>query len=481
MEKVAEKRDREIRPGFVLSILLHVLFVAIFLLPLFPAPPEAKPEQSVNVELVPQQEEKQELATKANEKPDQPPTPTPKPDEKPAEQTAETQQEPQQPEGKKADEQPPKQSDPNGKKQAEKSASKPDEAKADKPVEQAKSEPKPDDPAADKPVEKAEQQPSATETPLPDMKGDQKDANTTQQVDASEQSKDDTPPTPPNDAAAEQQAEAQAAAQAEAQAQAAQQAQEAQQQADAKDQHANAAQPPASDSAAQASSTAPDVLATNQPSDSQVQQPQAPSTDSNNSQPQAAEAPSSDPQQSPAEQAKDEAKDPPQVVVPAVRPSPAQQSADNQAASSSQGNPTGGTSLVTEPQAPRSVAPKRAIQAKKLYSSAEMARLSKSEYDAWKKLPRRQRVAYLCNSEEKLQYRHDLQAVGYVNSALSQAMVSDATLFGDGVAVQTPSGWQRVAFTCEVDSDALKVTAFSYTVRGRVPPSQMDKLGFLGN
>lgn len=137
--------------------------------------------------------------------------------------------------------------------------------------------------------------------------------------------------------------------------------------------------------------------------------------------------------------------------------------------------------LVTEPQAPKSVAPKRAIQAKKLYSSAEIARLSKSEYDAWKKLPRRQRVAYLCNSEEKLQYRHDLQAVGYVNSALSQAMVSDTALFGDGVAVQTPNGWQRVAFTCEVDSDALKVTAFSYTVRGRVSPSQLDKLGFLGN
>ena len=110
-----------------------------------------------------------------------------------------------------------------------------------------------------------------------------------------------------------------------------------------------------------------------------------------------------------------------------------------------------------------------------------MARLSKSEYDAWKKLPRRQRVSYLCNSEEKLQYRSDLRAVGYVNSALSQAMVSDVSLFGDGVAVQTPNGWQKVAFTCEVDGDALKVTAFSYTVRGHVPPGQLDKLGFVGN
>src|SRR5437868_2948510 len=107
MEKVARKRDKEMRPGFVLSIFLHALFVAIFLLPLLPAPPQAKPEQSVNVELVPQQEEKQELATKANEKPDQPPKPTPKPDEKP-QQIAEAQ--PSQ--GKKSDEQPPKQSDP---------------------------------------------------------------------------------------------------------------------------------------------------------------------------------------------------------------------------------------------------------------------------------------------------------------------------------------------------------------------------------
>ncbi|MCZ3377499.1 DUF930 domain-containing protein [Rhizobium sp. AG207R] len=477
MEKGAEKRDREIRPGFVLSILLHVLFVALFLLPLFPAPPEAKPEQSVNVELVPQQEEKQELATKANEKPDQPPKPTPRPDEKPAEQTADAQQEPQQPEGKKADEQPPKQSNPEGKKQAEKPASKPDEAKADKPVEQAKSEPKPDDPGAEKPVEKAEQQPSATETPLPDMKGDQKDPTTTQQADASEQSKDDTPPTRPNNNAAEQQAAA--AAQAEAQAKAeAQAAQQAQPQVDAKDQQANAAQPPASDSNAPASSTAPNILATNEPSDSQVQQPQVPAVDQNNPQ---AQAPSSDPQQqAPAGQAKDEAKDSLQIVVPAVRPSPAQQSAQGQSVSS-QGDPTSGTALVTEPPRPKSLVPKRAVQAKKLYSGAEMARLSKSEYDAWKKLPRRDRVRYLCNSEELLQFRHDLGAVGYNNSALSSAMLSDVSLFGDGVAVQTPNGWRRVAFTCEVDDDALKVIAFSYTDRGRISPSQMDQARFLSN
>ncbi|WP_412063775.1 DUF930 domain-containing protein [Rhizobium sp. SYY.PMSO] len=480
MEQAEAKRDKEMRPGFVLSILLHVLFVAIFLLPLLPAPPQAKPEQSVNVELVPQQEEKQELATKANEKPDQPPKPTPKPDEKPQQQTADAKQErPQQPQGKKSDEQPPKQSDPQGKQPSEKPPAKPDEAKADKPE-------KPDDPGADKPVEKAEQQPSATETPLPDMKGDQKDPNTTQQPETSEQPKDDTPPTP-GDAKAEQEQEAQAAAeaaaqaQAQAQAEAAQQAQEAQQQADAKDQQANAVQPPASDSAEKASSTAPDVLATNEPSDSQVQQPQAPSTDPNDPQAQqAAQAPSTDPQQqSPAQKAKD----PPQIVVPAVKPSPAQQSSQSQSASSSQGDPASGTALVTEPQSLKSIVPKRAVQAKKLYSGAEMTRLSKSDYDAWKKLPRRQRVKYLCNSEEKMQFGRDFRAVGYVyaNSALSQAMLSDISLFGDGAIVQTPNGWRRVAFTCEVDSDALKVIAFSYTDRGLLSPDQLDKLGFVGN
>jgi len=480
MEKVAEKRDKEMRPGFVLSILLHVLFVAIFLLPLLPAPPQAKPEQSVNVELVPQQEEKQELATKANEKPDQPPKPTPKPDEKPQQQTAEAQQEPEQPQGKKSDEQPPKQSDPKGKEQAEKPSPKSAETKADKPQEQAeKPASKPDDAGADKPVEKAEQQPSATETPLPDMKGDEKDPTTTQQAEASAQP-NDTPQTPPNDAAAAQQAEAQAAAQAAAQAQA--QAQQAQQQADAQSQEANAAKPPAGDSTAKTSSTAPDVLATNQPSDVQVQQPQVPSTDQNGSQAQnSADASSSDPQQqSPAEQTPDETKTEPQIVVPAVKPSPTQQTSQSQSASNSQGQQTSGTALVTEPQA-KSDAPKRAVQAKKLYSGAEMSRLSKSDYDAWKKMPRRQRVAYLCNSEEKLQYRHDLGAVGYVNSALSPAMVSDASLFGNGVAVQTPNGWQRVEFTCQVDSDALKVVAFSYTVKGNVPSSQLDRLGFAGN
>jgi len=137
--------------------------------------------------------------------------------------------------------------------------------------------------------------------------------------------------------------------------------------------------------------------------------------------------------------------------------------------------------LVTEPQPPKSLAPKRAIQAKKLYSGAEMARLSKSDYDAWKKLPRRARVKYLCNSEEKLQFGHDLHAVGFNNSALSPALLSDVSLFGDGVVLDTPSGWQRVAFTCEVDGDALKVVAFSYTLRGRVSPSQLDRSRFLGN
>jgi len=481
MEKVAEKRDKEMRPGFVLSILLHVLFVAIFLLPLLPAPPQAKPEQSVNVELVPQQEEKQELATKANEKPDQPPKPTPKPDEKPQQQTAEAQEQPQQPEGKKADEQPPKQSDPKGKEQAEKPSPKSAETKADKPQEQAeKPASKPDDAGADKPVEKAEQQPSATETPLPDMKGDEKDPTTTQQAEASAQP-NDTPQTPPNDAAAAQQAEAQAAAQAAAQAQA--QAQQAQQQADAQSQEANAAKPPAGDSTAKTSSTAPDVLATNQPSDVQVQQPQVQSADQNDPQAQAAaQARSSDPQQqTPADQPKGEAKAEPQIAVPTVRPSPTEQASQSQSASGNQGGQTSGAALVTEPQPPKSLVPKRAIEAKKLYSGAEVARLSKSDYDAWKKMPRRDRVRYLCRSEETLQFSHDLGAVGYNNSALSSAMLSDISLFGDGVAVDTPSGWQRVAFTCQVDGDALKVVAFSYTLKGHVPPSELDKSRFFAN
>ncbi|NLS19534.1 DUF930 domain-containing protein [Rhizobium sp. P40RR-XXII] len=459
MEKVTEKRDREIRPGFVLSILLHVLFVAIFLLPLLPAPPEAKPEQSVNVELVPQQEEKQELATKANEKPDQPPKPTTKPDEKPAQQTAETQEEPQQPQGKKSDDQPPKQSDPQGKEPAEKPPAKPDEAKADKPVEKAeKPAPKPDDPGAEKPVEKAEQQPSVVDVPVPDMNGDQKNPTTTQQAGTSEQ-RNDTPTMQPNNAAAEQQAEA--ATETVAQAQATQQAQDAQQQADAKDQTANAAEPPASDSTTKAPSSAPDVLATKEPSDFQVQPPAA----------------SSDlKQQAPAEQAKNEAKDLPQIVVPAVKPSPSQQNSQDQSASSSQGNPTGGTALVTEAQ-PKSDATKMAVRAKKLYSDVEMARLSKSNYDAWKKMPRRERVSYLCRSEALAQFGHEFNAPNYVNSAFSPTMRSDTGVSADGVAVPTSKGWYRVAFRCQVDDAALKVTAFSYTNDGRVPKNQLERLG----
>lgn len=454
MEEHAVKKDREIRPGFVLSILVHVLFVAIFLLPLLPAPPQAKPEQSVNVELVPQPEEKQEIATKANEKPDQPPKPTPKPDEKP-QKTAEAKQE-QQPEGKKPDE-PQKQPESENKEQAEKPAAKP----ADTP--------------SDKPAEKPEQQASAAETPLPDMKGDQKDPTTTQEAEASEQP-NDAPPTPPNDNAAEQQAAADAAAQA------AEQAQNSQPPADAKGQDANAATPPAKDSSSKPPASPPDVLATNEPSDMQVQQPQAPSTGEGSSPAQdAADASSSAPQeQSPTDQTKDETKTEPQIAVPTVRPSPTEQTSQGQSASSSQGGQTGGAALVTEPQ-PKPNAPKRAIQAKKLYSSAEMARLSKSDYDAWKKMPLRKRVSYLCNSEEKLQFGHDMGAVGFVNSALSPAMLSDTSLFGDGAVVETSSGLQRVEFTCQVDGEALKVIAFSYTVRGRVSPNELDKLGLAGN
>ncbi|MGY5775632.1 DUF930 domain-containing protein [Rhizobium sp. LEGMi135b] len=455
MEKVAEKRDREIRPGFVLSILLHVLFVVVFLLPLLPAPPEAKPEQSVNVELVPQQEEKQELATKENEKPDQPPKPTPKPDEKPAQQTAEAQEEPQQPQGKKSDEQPPKQSDPQGKEAAEKPPAKPDEAKADKPVEKAeKPAPKPNDPGADKPVEKAEQQPPVVDVPVPDMNGDQKNPTTIQQADTSDQ-RSDTPPMQPNNTAAEQQAEAQAATETVAQAQATQQA-------DAKDQTTNAAEPPASDSTIKAPSSVPDVLATKEPSDFQVQSPQAASSDLK--------------QQAPAEQAKNEAKDLPQIVVPAVKPPPSQQNSQDQSASSSQGNPTGGPALVTEAQ-PKSDATKMAVRAKKLYSDVEMARLSKSNYDAWKKMPRRERVSYLCRSEALAQFGHEFNAPNYVNSAFAPTMRSDTSVSADGVAVPTSKGWYRVAFRCQVDDAALKVTAFSYTNDGRVPKNQLERLG----
>lgn len=462
MEEAATKKRREIRPGFVLSILLHVLFAAIFLLPSFVAPPQAKPEESVNVELVPQPEEKKELATKANEKPDQPPTPTPKPDEKPQPKTEEAKQE-QQPQGQKPDE-PQKQPENQSKEQAEKPAS------------------KPADSAPDKPADKPEQQATVAEAPLPDMKGDQKDASTTQQADATAKA-DETATTPPSDSQAEQQAAAEAAAEAAAQAaQQAQTEQNTQPPADAKEQEAKNAAPTANDPASKPSSSAPDLLATNQASDMQVQQPQVPSTDQNGLQAQdAGDKSSADPQpQSPAEQAKEEVKTAPQIAVPTVGPAPTEQASKSSSASGSQGGETGGTALVTEPQ-PKSDAPKRAIQAKKLYSGAEMARLSKSDYDAWKKMPQRKRVVYLCRSEEKLQFGHELGATSFANSALSPAMISDTSVIGDGVLVETPNGFQRVALTCEVDSDALKVIAFSYAVKGRVSPSQLERLGSAGN
>lgn len=479
MEQAATKQDRKIGRGFALSILLHVVLAAIFLLPSFIAPPQAKPEDSVNVELVPQPQEQQENATKPKEASGQVPTPTPKPDEKT--QQAEAQKPPEQ-----------KLGDPKAQTDQQ------DKAEADKPVPPAS------DPSSNIPTPKPEQQASAEETPLPDMKGEEKDPSTTQQADGSAQA-DEAP------AANDGQAEDQAAASPDAkdsnaktdQADAASPArdpdprpQQMQATPSAPAAQAKAASPVTDpNSRDPASMPKPKELTTDQPSDAQVAQPEAPATEQDGTDMQEKAAATSDPE---TEQANAADPDPqqqpssadskvdPQITVPTVTGPRSQPPSKEQAASDNKNDPATGTSLVTEPDVKsqqqaakgKSGGEKGQLtQAKKLYSGSEMAKLSKSDYDAWKKLPRRQRVRYLCRSEQKLQFGHDLNAVGFYNSAVSPAMLSDTGLFGNGEAVQTPKGWQQVKFTCQVDADALKVIAFSHAVVGRIPQSQAEKLG----
>ncbi len=518
MEKVAEKRDREIRPGFVLSILLHVLFVAIFLLPLFPAPPEAKPEQSVNVELVPQQEEKQELATKENEKPDQPPKPTPRPDEKPAQQTAETQQEPQQPEGKKADEQPPKQADPNGKKQAEKPVAKPDEAKADKPIEQAKSEPKPDDPAADKPVEKAEQQPSATETPPeaketpPESKRSNPDHKQTaadfrnedlSKDDLSSASKVENATLSPkiNDS---------------------QPLKESQTSAATGDRESPVAKEAAENPTASESET-PKLTAAD--SNSQLQnsepseqgEPNESGMGSLNSDQQSQSVPISTPQVLATDSSSDTKVDPSDelqsrqnaanVTVPGVMASGQPKMGE---ARNSPGNSTaeGGAGLVIEPmpeqrgqtsrseltegeQKARAVVSAKAgspasaapfVQAKRLYSADELSRLPKGFLAQWKQLSAQMRISQLCNSEGAAQLNAaGLHILRFGLPHISESRSASRSIETDKAVYRTSDGYHYVGVKCNVDSSATKVISFAYRLGPSIPQDQWKSLNLPTN
>ncbi|NTG46561.1 DUF930 domain-containing protein [Agrobacterium rhizogenes] len=479
MEQAATKQDEKIGRGFVLSILLHVALAAIFLLRPLMMPPQAAPEENVNVELVPQPQEQQENATKPKEASGQVPTPTPKPDEK--SQQADAQKQPEQKSGD-----PKARSDQQDKAEAEKAA------------------PPASNPSSNTPTPKPEQQASTEETPLPDMKGEEKDPSTTQQADASAQA-DEAPAA--NDGQAEEQAAALPAAK-DSDAQTAQadaaspakdpdpQQQQTQATPSAPTEQAKAASPVADpNSRDPASMPQPKELTTDQPSDAQVAQPEAPATEQDGTDTQEKAAATSDPETKQANAADPDPQQQPssadnkvdqQITVPTVAGPQSQPPSKEQAASDNKSDPATGTSFVTEPdvKSQQQAAKGKSggekgqqIQAKKLYSGSEMAKMSKSDYDAWKEMPRRQRVKYLCRSEEKLQFGHDLNAVAFYNSAMSPAMLSDTGFFGNGEAVQTPKGWQQVKFTCQVDDAALKVIAFSHAVVGRVPKEQLDRLG----
>jgi hypothetical protein len=344
------------------------------------------------------------------------------------------------------------------------------------------------------------------------MKGNEKDPSTTQQADASAQT--NATPTP-NDNQAEDQATASPAKEPDVQPE--QQASSAQSERDTQANQANAASPATDpkpqpqqtqaapdrstgqakaaspvadpDSRDPASMPKPKELATDQPSDAQVAEPEAPATEQDGMDTQEKAAATSDPETERANAADPDPQQQPsstdnkaaqQITLPTVAGPQSKQPENEQAASDNKSDPANGTSFVTEPDAKRQQQATKGksggevgqlTEAKKLYSGSEMAKLSKSQYDAWKQLSRRDRIRSLCRSEALAQFGN------YLNSALSPTMLTNTGAFGDGLAVQTPKGWQQVKFTCQVDDAALKVVAFSHAVVGRIPRSQLERLG----
>ncbi|MBB4571706.1 DUF930 domain-containing protein [Rhizobium leucaenae] len=559
MERVAEQRKPdERRWGLIPSILLHILFfAALFLLPVV-AMPIPQPEDSINVEMVPQPKEQAQNAAKPQEqRSGRLPTPTPRPDQKDPskEKAASTDKtEGEQTADKLSDKSKTKTEkgpDPNAQEQNAKSqepaqADKPADVKADQPspaTQQADAQPQPSDTPSPTPADdqakpqdqtgdhaQAQQQDQtppnsdpATEAQKPDQTPQTKDANTQPQQQTADQPALDASAsqvaaeanvqpqadvTPPASDAASQQQQAQEVAKADAEAKAAK-----------PDAATSATDPNSSDPA---SMPTPQELATDQASDTQVMEPDKPSTDQAGTQADQKDGAASDPiagqaktaegqvDQNSQQQAAADPKVASDVAVPTTGGALPQQQSQDQSISGGASDPTAGTTFVPEPQPRPQQQPSSAdgtqqasisdpsqtqqksgdktggqqgkfIQAKRFYSGTEMARMSKDELDAWKKLPRLERVRQLCNSEEKLQFGHELHAVGFINSALSPAMISPTGLYGDGVAIQTSKGWQQVQFKCQVDEDALKVAAFSYAVKGRVPASRLEKLGVPSN
>ncbi|MDL2405162.1 DUF930 domain-containing protein [Rhizobium calliandrae] len=562
MERVAEQREPEKRGwGLIPSILLHILFfAALFFLPVV-AVPLPQPEESINVEMVQQPQEQAKNAVKPVERSGRVPTPTPKPDQKQpeteqkaastdkteGEQTAEKLSDESKTKTEKAPD--PNAQDQNGKSQEPAQADKPADVKADQPTpptEQAEEKPQPGDalspkaaddqakPQAPTPADAQQQnqappatnpdtetQQTAADQPRPDAQMDQ--ASTKPPADdptqptpaeqaapeaAAPQQKDATPPAADADMQLQQQAEAAQPAQAAQAAQANAQAKAAETAA------ASATDPNARDLA---STPTLEELATDQPSDTQIAEPDKPSADAAGAQADQKPGTASDLAKGHAkaaqgqvdpnarQQAAADQKLAPDVVVPTTGGAAPRQQSQDQSTSGGPSDPTAGTAFVPEPQSrPQQQAsadgPQEAsntdpsqteqkpggqqgkfIEAKRFYSGTELARLSKDELDAWKKLPRRTRVQRLCNSEEKLQFGYDLKARGFYNSLVTPAMLSDVDLVGDGAGVLTPKGWLRVAFKCNVDEAALKVVAFSYLVRGHVSANQLERIGPAGN
>lgn len=519
MEEVAAKRDKEIRPGFVLSILLHVLFVAIFLLPLLPAPPEAKPEQSVNVELVPQQEEKQELATKANEKPDQPPKPTPKPDEKPQE-------------AKKPDEQA----------QADAKVQTQDNAKADSVKQPAD---KPDDKDSGAKSEQrasAPEKPSETKAEQSEQKPIDKSDSEAAQADATSASPDDIKPTqnvsspkqadtPTTDNAtlsptvtdsqpeeqsttsadtnsaqsATEQADANAQATAtpaasDSDSQSQKQASSAQGGSDDKSTQPNATTP-ASDpnSSDTASMSKPEELATDLPSATKVDQPDTPPTDQTIVGSQARTSAAADSLA-------------PQIAVPRIVPSQQQPQATSEGTGSNNGNGQGdGTALVVEPEAghgqqssirpvpqatqegsklgntgPAKAEPGVAagpfIQAKQFYSSKELAGLPRSFLVKWKGLPEPMRMSQLCNAETAAQLNAvGIHVIGFGIPKGGESRNSTRSIEADNAVYRTPDGYNYVGIKCGLDVSATKVTSFAYRLGAAIPQDKWKSLSLPSN
>ncbi|WFU07682.1 DUF930 domain-containing protein [Rhizobium sp. CB3090] len=514
MERVAEQRKQdERRWGLIPSILLHILlFAALFLLPVV-AVPIPQPEDSINVEMVPQPKEQAQNAAKPEERSGR--LPTPKPDEKPQQQMAEAKQPAEQAKsdtdvqikgGAKADNAKPSADEANDKDgpKSEKQASV-TEKPADPQSSSLKANPATDDPTSP-PANSKEEEPSKEAS----SSSKEADAPTVKNATLSPKVKDSrsleeatTSATADNNvsSAAEQAAENDTTLQradsispeTDSDSQTQNLTSTAKAESEDKPNQSSAASSNSDPSDNTASMSRPELLATDSPSETKINQPDKPPPD----------------QKAAGAQAETKAipdGDTPKVAIPGITASQQPQAAQKDVPVNA--SEPGGTGLVVEPtpqqQQTSTMRPSRPveegqktavagfrgvsapaapfIQAKQFYSAKELARLPKGFMAQWRELPVQMRMSQLCNAEGAAQLNAaGLHVLRFGLPSVSGSRNANRNIETDKAVYRTSDGYYYVGVKCGVDAAAMKVTSFAYRLGGSIPQDQWKSLNLPTN